>query len=91
MYVTLVAVVAGQRRGPTMSAPATTMSTQTAHFGIGVRSLPDLLVPGLLAPFFPDESGEPLRLFDGGGGGGSLLTAVMLRADVAGCHVALNY
>lgn len=90
MYVTLVAVVAGQSRGPTMSAPATTTRTQTAHFGIGVRSLPALLAPGLLDPLFPDESGEPLRLFDGGGGGGSLLTEIMLRAVVAGCHVALN-
>jgi hypothetical protein len=36
--------------------------------------LPVLFDPDLLAPGFPDDKGEFLRLLDCGGGGGSLLT-----------------
>jgi len=74
VYVTFVAVDVGHRRGPAMSPAATTMRTHTAHLGIEERSLPVLFDPDLLAPSFPDDKGEFLRLLDCGGGGGSLLT-----------------
>ena len=74
MYVTLVAVDAGQRRGPAIRPAATAISTHTAHRGMDERSLPDLFGPDFEVPNFPDESGEFLRLLDCGGGGGSLLT-----------------
>jgi hypothetical protein len=74
VYVTLVAVVAGQRRGPAIRPAATAINTHTAHRGMDERSLPDLFDPDFEAPSFPDESGEFLRLLDCGGGGGSLLT-----------------
>ena len=74
MYVTLVAVDAGHRRGPAMRPAATAINTHTAHRGMDWRSLPDLFCPDFDVPGFPDESGEFLRLLDCGGGGGSLLT-----------------
>ncbi len=74
-----------------MSPAATAINTHTAQRGMGVRSLPDLFCPGFDDPGFPEESGKFLRLLDCGGGGGSLLTGVMLRADVARCLVVPCY
>ena len=71
MYVTFVAVDAGQIRGDKISPAAMATNTHTAQRGIDVRSLPVLFwfcLPGIPRGFlrFGDE--------DGGGGGGSLLT-----------------